>query len=121
EEYLPAQLSRIAKQSQLTNELAILDACSCDRTQAMIREFAESAPFRTRAYQNQQNVGSTANFANAIQHCRNEIIVLADQDDVWYPDKLAAIVEVFARHEDVGVVFSDADVVDHSLQPLGYT
>ena len=36
------------------------------------------------------------------------------------PEKLARIEECFIQHEAVGLVFSDAEVVDESLRPLGY-
>jgi hypothetical protein len=45
--------------------------------------------------------------------------VLADQDDVWFPHRLALLEEEFGKDARVGLVFSDAEVVDHDLRPTG--
>src|SRR6185369_1297730 len=61
----------------------------------------------------------TKNFEKAIGLCAGDIIALADQDDIWRPEKLARIVEALAAAPDVGLVFSDADVVDGLSRPVG--
>ena len=39
---------------------------------------------------------------------------------MWLPEKLKRIEDVFLRKPDVGLVFTDAEVVDEQMQPLGY-
>ena len=46
--------------------------------------------------------------------------MLADQDDVWLPEKLERLEDCFVQNPGVGLVFTDAEVVDQNLQPLGY-
>lgn len=58
--------------------------------------------------------GVIKNFENAIKHCRNEIVFLADQDDVWYPDKVEKVLEAF-EDSKVMVVLHDAEVADENL------
>lgn len=69
---------------------------------------------------NRRNLGSTKNFESAARACTGDIIAFADQDDVWLPHKLARLEAEFADAR-VGVAFSDAEVVDNLLRPLGYT
>ena len=121
ETYLPDQLESIRSQIRLPDEVILSDDGSQDQTPALLRDFARAAPFPVIVHQQAHNLGSTLNFADAIQRCSGDIIVLADQDDVWYPDKLAAIAAVFESEHDVGLVFSNADVIDCNLQPLDYT
>lgn len=121
EAYLPDQLESIRSQNRLPDEVILSDDGSQDRTLELLLEFARTAPFPVIVHQQAENLGSTRNFADAIQRCSGDIIVLADQDDIWYPDKLAAIAAVFENETDVGLVFSDADVVDRNLKALGYT
>jgi hypothetical protein len=78
-------------------------------------------PFRTRLEVNAANLGSTANFARAIELCTGDVIALCDQDDVWLPHKLAALESALGRDPKAGFAFSDAEVVDENLRPLGYT
>ena len=118
ERYIGAQLDSIARQTRLPDELVICDDGSTDSTEDIVREFARRAPFAVRFLQHQR-MGSTRNFELAIAECRGDIIFLCDQDDVWYPNKVKTIEAVFIDRPETGAVFTDADVVDENLQPLG--
>jgi hypothetical protein len=63
-------------------------------------------------------LGSTRNFEVAITACRGDIIFLCDQDDVWYPPKIALMEERFICNPAAGAVFSDGDVVDQNLRQM---
>jgi len=117
--YLSAQLDSISTQTRLPDELVICDDASSDDTVLIIEQFAASVPFRVRLNVNAQNLGSTKNFEKAIRLCEGSLIALADQDDVWLPQKLETIEAQFQRAPTVGLVFSDADLVDEDLRPLG--
>ena len=118
ERYIGAQLESIARQTRLPDELVISDDGSTDSTEDIVREFARRAPFAVRFLQHER-MGSTRNFELAIAECRGDIIFLCDQDDVWYPNKVKTIEAVFIDRPETGAVFTDADVVDENLQPLG--
>ena len=118
ERYLGEQLDSIARQTRLPDELVICDDASTDSTADIVREFARRAPFAVRFLQHER-IGSTRNFELAIAECRGDIIFLCDQDDVWYPDKVKTVEAVFIDKPETGAVFTDADVVDENLQPLG--
>jgi glycosyltransferase involved in cell wall biosynthesis len=119
--YLAEQLASIAGQTQLPDELVICDDRSTDATAEIVHRFAASAPFEVHFEVNKQNLGSRANFAKAIQACRADWILLADQDDVWMPRKVQTLAGEAAGRTDVGFLFSDAVVVDSSRRSLGYT
>lgn len=117
--YLPEQLESIAAQTRPPNELVVCDDASSDRrTLEIVKAFARDASFRVRLFVNQRNLGSKQNFAQAIRRCRGEIIFLCDQDDVWNKDKLFRIEHVFRSAPDVGLVFTDAEVVDENLKAI---
>lgn len=118
--HLAALLASLAAQTQLPGELVAVDDASTDDTLAILETFAATAPFPVRIVRNPQRLGVTGNFSRAIAECRGECIALADQDDVWRPDKLAQLAAALAPTE-VLAVFSDAEVVDAELAPLGYT
>ncbi len=119
EHYLREQLDSIARQTRLPDELVISDDASVDATSIIACEFALNAPFPVRFLRNSERLGSTHNFENAIRACRGNIIFLCDQDDSWYPDKVAQIEQHFINHPDAGAVFTDGDVVDKELNLLG--
>jgi len=118
-QYLQEQLDSIAAQTRLPDELVVCDDRSDDTTEEIITAWASSAPFPVRLYINEKNLGATKNFAKAVELCRGDVIALSDQDDVWYPEKLAVIASVFALRSNAGLVFADAELVDESVRPLG--
>ncbi len=119
--YLRSQLDSIASQSRLPDELVICDDASTDNTVEIITEFAQKVTFPVRLQANPNNLGSTANFEQAIRMCDGDVIVLSDQDDIWLPSKLSMLERSFEVSLSVGAVFSDAKLVDEDLKPWGYT
>jgi len=117
--YVAEQLQSIAAQDRLPDELVVCDDASTDDTAAMVRDFAARAPFEVRLEVNGQNLGSTLNFGRAVGLCRGKIVFLADQDDVWMPQKVRRLCEVLSEDAGLGFAFSDAQLVDGHLRPLG--
>lgn len=118
--YLREQLKSIADQSRLPDYMIIADDGSCDRSVEISREFAGRTAFPVDVVVNRDNLGYAKNFGRAIGLSQGDLIVLSDQDDVWNPEKLLAIERAFEQSTQVGLVFSDAEVVDSTLRPLGY-
>jgi glycosyltransferase involved in cell wall biosynthesis len=117
--YLEAQLNSIALQTRLPDEMIVADDCSTDATPGILRQFQQTAPFPVRLHQNERNQGSTKNFEHAIALCSGDLIALSDQDDVWRPGKLATLERALDQNAAAGLVFSDAELVDEELRPLG--
>ena len=118
-DFLPAQLESIARQTRPPDELIVCDDASTDETPNVLRSFAREAPIRVSLHFAGENAGSVKNFERAIGLCTGDVIVLSDQDDVWREDKLQLIEQTFAANPTVGLVFSDAEIVDENLKPLG--
>jgi hypothetical protein len=119
--FLAEQLESIARQTRCPDELIICDDRSNDATLRIIEEFAKTAPFAVKVSVNEKNLGSTRNFEKAIRLCGGELIALADHDDVWHPEKLAMAEASFTDQPGVGLVFTDAEMVDSSLRPLRHS
>ena len=118
--FIREQLESIATQSHLPDELIICDDDSHDSTLDLVKRFAAAAPFAVRVHANPRNLGSTKNFEQAVSMCQGDVIVLSDQDDVWRQDKLLQIERFLAAAPETAAVFSDAEMVDAELRPLGY-
>lgn len=116
--YLLEQLESLAAQTCLPDELVVCDDGSNDRTFEIITSFARQSPFPVRLSVNRKTLGSKKNFEHAISLCQGAIIFLCDQDDVWRADKLKLIEETFLAHPTIGLVFTDAEVVDEDLRIL---
>lgn len=119
--YLEEQLESILRQSRPPDELVACDDGSTDETLPILAKFAADSPFPTRIYRNETNLGFTRNFEKAIQLCSGDLIALCDQDDLWYPEKLARLERYFRDDPDLGGVFSDGELIDSSSQRTGPT
>ena len=120
-EFLPQQLQSIVAQLRPPDEIIICDDGSTDKTQALLKEFAAKSPVPVSLRFNDQNLGSSKNFEQAIRLCTGDVIALSDQDDVWRNDKLQFVEESFNGTPRAGLFFSDAEIVDEDLNPFGKT
>lgn len=117
--FVEAQLESILAQSRCPGEIIICDDGSTDGTIDVAKKIAHKCPDRIRIVRNEQRLGYCRNFESAIRLTTGDIIFLSDQDDVWLPDKVAAIVSSFAEGPEVVLVYSDAVLTDVELRPTG--
>jgi glycosyltransferase involved in cell wall biosynthesis len=118
--YLRTQLESIASQSELPKQAVVVDDGSTDDSWDLLQAWAASAPFPVRLERNAQNLGVVRNFEKAVRLLLPDVDVVffSDQDDQWYPGKLAAFIDAFAADPQLGLVHSDADLVDPEGKPL---
>jgi glycosyltransferase involved in cell wall biosynthesis len=119
--HLAAQLESFLAQTRLPDELVMCDDGSTDDTLAIAEDYARKAPFTVRIVRNPTNLGFTRNFEQALSLCTGDIIFLSDQDDVWFPEKIAFISKSFEEHPGVQLVVHDGNLVDDKLQSHGAT
>lgn len=120
EKFLLEQLESFLNQTRLPDELIVCDDCSTDKTIEILNDFKQDSSFSVQIHINQENLGSTKNFEQVISFCAGDIIFLADQDDVWMPEKIQLIENEFEKNVNLGLVFTDADLVDEHLRPLNF-
>jgi glycosyltransferase involved in cell wall biosynthesis len=118
--FLDDQLTSLVSQRRQPDEVVVCDDCSTDSSVVLLKEFAAAAPFPVHIHKNTTRVGSTKNFEQAISLCQGDVIALCDQDDIWDAQKLHATAERFVENPNVGIVFTDAEIVDAKANPLGY-
>lgn len=114
--YIRRQLDTIIPQLDAGDELVISDDSSNDGTVAIIKEFTDS---RIKFFPGQTFRNPSLNFECAVTQASGNIIVLADQDDIWCDSKLAVIREEFRREEKRPyLIMLDAQVVDEQEREL---
>ena len=92
QKYLREQIESILCQLSANDELVISDDHSTDSTVDIIRSYGDS---RIKMYANELTKGVTHNFENALNKSKGDIIFLADQDDVWLPNKISKMEKKF--------------------------
>ena len=118
QQHIQRQLDSLAAQSHVPAELVITDDRSDDDTLAIIDAFAKTASFPVKVFRNETHLGYRANFMRAASLCRSELIAFCDQDDYWYPQKIAVSVKPFSDPE-VLLAYHNADVVTPEGNRIG--
>ena len=96
--YLPKQLNSIAAQQHSNWHLWASDDGSTDGSQTCLRYFASQHPDRVTITSGPK-ADATANFLHMLTNPDRPdgYIAFCDQDDVWYPDKLARALNTLQR------------------------
>ncbi len=119
ERFLRQQLDSIESQTHAVDEIVICDDCSDDTTAEIVLAFAAETSVPVKWFRNPIRLGVTKNFEKAISLCTGEVIFLCDQDDRWTSDKAATLLHALDQNS-AAMAFSNAQVVDENLSPLGY-
>lgn len=116
--FLEEQLRSLAAQSLRPCELVVSDDGSSDSTLAVVRAFAEVAPFPVVVLEGGGRLGYRLNFRRAAQACTGDLIAFCDQDDIWRADKLEVMAKCF-DDPDVLLAYHNATVFgDAGTRPL---
>ncbi len=112
EDFIREQLSSIISQLSPQDEVIVSDDFPQGKTREVVMSFAEND---TRVkYIEGPAKGVIRNFENAVKACTGKYIFLADQDDMWLPDKVEAVCEALSAGADL--VLHNAMVTDRDMK-----
>ena len=115
ERFLRGQLDSLLAQSHRELEIVALDDASTDASAAILGEYA-ARDARIRVQIHSRNLGIMRNFEAAFRECKGEYIAPCDQDDVWMPDKIAALLEAIGP---ASMAYGDSGLMDEDGHVLG--
>jgi hypothetical protein len=115
--HLEAQLASIV--AERPDEIVVGDDQSDDGTVGILEAYARRGPLRWE--RNPVRLGSAGNFERVARRCEGEVVVFADQDDVWLPGRLGRIEAALAADPGASFVFGDGVLIDELGAPLGGT
>jgi glycosyltransferase involved in cell wall biosynthesis len=107
-QFVGEQVQSILDQLGPSDELVVVDDASRDATVAVVEAFGDP---RIAVHRGDVNVGSVRAFERALGLARGAYLLLADQDDVWVPGRLEAMV---AALQTDGVVATSVAVLGDS-------
>jgi glycosyltransferase involved in cell wall biosynthesis len=109
EPYITEAIESVLNQTYQDFELIVSDNCSTDNTSEIIRKINDS---RIRYYRNEENIGVVPNFNRTVELSRGQYFCLWAHDDVMLPTNLEQKVTILDRHQQVGFVHSDVELID---------
>ena len=107
--FIKEQLDSILAQLRDEDEIIISDDCSSDDTLTVVRSFQDP---RIRLLESRSEKGIARSFEASLNASHGEYIFLADQDDVWLPEKVNKMIQAL---KDYDLVMSDCHLVDDNL------
>ncbi|MCQ2378770.1 MAG: glycosyltransferase family 2 protein [Victivallaceae bacterium] len=121
ERFIGELLESLFRQTVPPDEIVITDDDSSDAGYRIISDFIAAHPGVIRYERNLARLGVTKNFEKAISLANGDIIFLADQDDIWLPDKIARLRDKIEAESAPCGAFCDSILTDAQLTPLPFT
>lgn len=117
EKYIKEQIDSILIQLSDNDEIIISDDNSTDNTLKILESLKDD---RVKVYINDNNngVGLTYNFENALKKATGDYIFLSDQDDVWMPNKVQLCVKYLESYD---LVVTNCTLVDENLNQVNHS
>jgi glycosyltransferase involved in cell wall biosynthesis len=113
---LKRALDSVLDQTLKDIEVIVVDNASVDGSQAYINSLQDP---RIRYIRHETNRGGPAARNTGIKSAKASLIALLDDDDEWFPAKLAKQVEKFKQaSSDTGLVYTSAEIYDESKQKI---
>jgi glycosyltransferase involved in cell wall biosynthesis len=95
-------------------EYVICDACSTDETEGIIQKYTSHLRLIREADDGQADAVN-----KGIRATRGEVICWLNSDDVYLPGALVTVAAYLSRHQDVDVVYGDANMIDEDDRRIG--
>lgn len=116
ERYINQQIDSILRCLGPSDQLIVSDDGSQDGTRERLHAYERKTDIVEVVDGPRQ--GIIANFDNGLKYVDGDIVFLADQDDVWLPNKVKEVKRIFERDSTVTCVLHDVEVVDGDLNTL---
>ncbi|MBA4492224.1 glycosyltransferase [Paracoccus sp. S1E-3] len=117
--HVAAQLNSIAAQDHRDWRLVVSDDGSTDAGPAIVQDFAAAFPAGRVSLISGPCAGATRNFLSMMTlPAGDEYLSLADQDDVWRPDKLSRALAALRAQPEAGLYSACTTICDADLTPL---
>jgi glycosyltransferase involved in cell wall biosynthesis len=99
-------------------EILVIDNCSTDATEAIVRQVGQG---RVQFIRNEQNLGLFGNFDRCIARAQGQLLHLLHSDDLVKPGFYKAFTARFQAHPEVYLVSCNAELIDEKGNHLGRT
>ncbi len=112
--YIEEQLKSLLDQSRRPDQVVLYDDGSEDGTVEIIRQFIGKNGLESgwRLWTGEKNLGYPACFYHAMDLCTEDIVFLADQDDIWDREKVEKMSRLFEEHRNLKAAVCKFGLID---------
>ncbi len=116
--YIAESIESVIWQTYPYWELIIVDDCSTDHTDEVVKAFLSDS--RIRYLKNEKNSGAAISRNYALQEAKGKWVAFLDSDDLWLPEKLEKQI-AFMEHGGHHFSYTQYEEIDAQSKPLGIT
>jgi len=120
ENFLGEAIESIINQTYKNIEIIIVNDGSTDRTEEIIRSYMKKDE-RIILLNNNENIGIPKSENKALAVARGKYIARLDSDDIALPERIQTQVEFMESHPEIGVLGSNAFLIDEVGKVQGQT
>ena len=115
ERFLAPMLDSLLTQNRQADRIVAVDDASNDNTLSILQEYASKLPMQILV--RPKNGGHRQGFSDALKEIqkvaeKNDLVAIADQDDIWLPHKFEVLEKAFLLKDAPIFVFGDAHVIN---------
>ena len=110
--YMRNQLDSILAQIHKVDQIIVVEDGSTDNTREILNSYSIENPDLFIIHNNANNIGSYKSIEKAIKACTGDIIILADHDDYWEPDKVSSIIKWFEENPKMDGLMTNGLLMD---------
>lgn len=116
--FVRESLESVMHQTYSPVELIIVDDASTDQSATIIKDWLSSHP-QVRFFPLNENGGNCRAFNRALKEAKGKYVIDLSADDVLLAQRIERGVSFLESHPEVGVQFSDAELIDSEGKRLG--
>ena len=115
-QYIEETIQSVLKQTYTNWELIIVDDCSTDNTDEVVKPFLSNE--KIRYIKNEKNSGAAISRNRALRESKGKWIAFLDSDDLWEQQKLEKQIE-FMENKNYYFSYTNYCEIDERSKPLG--
>lgn len=117
EKFIENTIDSIIKQTHTDWELLLVDDCSKDNSESIIRRYMEKDS-RIKYIKLETNSGAAIARNTAIENSTGKYLAFLDSDDLWEPEKLELQIK-FMKENNIGFTFTSYKVMNEAGECSG--
>ena len=106
-QFIRATIESVLEQNVENLQYIVMDGGSSDQTVAILEEYTQRLSFFS-----ERDEGTADALNKGFALCRNEFIGWLNSDDIYYPQTLPRVLELFDAHPEVDVIYGRAHHID---------